>query len=182
MFSHLPNSHQWQQQAIDLLVKDLAKKGRDTRSASDLVTNNPLLLGALLLRLGYVDAAVSGSIASTSDVLRAGISGIGLKYSNDMISSCFLMQVAERSITFGDCAVNPHPNSEQLAKIAIACANTHHILTGEEPKIAMLSFSTKGSASDASIDKINSAIELVNNEAPHLKIDGELQFDAAFTP
>lgn len=182
VFANQPNQHHWRQRAVAELTQALIKKGKSPTNAATMLEKNTLLLTALLLNMGYVDGVVCGSLASTGDVLRAGIQGLGLSETGGIVTSCFLIELAERTITFGDCAVIPHPDSTQLAKIAIACAKTHRILTGEEPKVAMLSFSTKGSASDTSIHKIHEAIALFKQLEPQIKIDGELQFDAAFVP
>jgi phosphate acetyltransferase len=149
---------------------------------------NPLFFAAMLVRRGEADGCVAGAVSSSSDVLRAGIQIIGVdKQKSNLVSSYFLMTfpdmhptAAKKVFTYADCGVVPYPNSEELADIAIMTADSHRTLTQEEPIIAMLSFSTKGSAKHESIDKVTDAVKLVHQKRPDLKIDGELQFDAAF--
>jgi phosphotransacetylase len=113
-------------------------------------------------------------------VLRAGLRIVGLAPGIKTLSSAFLMLLPDgRQLTFSDCAVVPAPSAEELADIAIAAATTHLRLTGHEPVIAMLSFSTKGSAAHPDVDTVNAATALVRRRAPELRIDGELQLDAA---
>jgi phosphate acetyltransferase len=147
------------------------------------IMKDPLYFGAMMLRENLAAGAVAGSINTTSDVLRAAIQICGLQPDIDVVSSCFLMVLPKGNIlTFADCAVIPDPTPEQLASIAISSAHTHQKLTGNEPKIAMLSFSTKGSARHPLADKVIKATEIVKNLSPKFIIDGELQFDAAYLP
>ena len=132
-----------------------------------------------MVKEGMADGSVSGSTASTADVMRAGIQCIGMPEGISIVSSFFLMLFPERTFSFADCAVVPMPDANQLADIAISTADNHRKLTGEEPFVAMLSFSTKGSAEHESIDKVIEATKLVRQKRPDLNIDGELQFDAA---
>ena len=113
-----------------------------TREQAKRELENPLLLATTLVTTGYVDCGVAGSLASTAEVLKACLYGIGP--SSDLVSSVFLIDHPYRLMTYGDCAVNPKPSSEQLARIAIDSAATHEALTGDAPKVALLSFSTKG--------------------------------------
>ncbi|MBC7185826.1 MAG: phosphate acetyltransferase [Calditrichaeota bacterium] len=145
------------------------------------VMKNPLFFGAMMVRKGMADGSVAGSINTTGDVLRAALHCIGTAPGISVVSSCFEMVLPPdgRVLTFADCAVVPAPTPEQLADIAIASASTHRALTGEEPVVAMLSFSTKGSAEHELVDKVRSAVEIARSKAPHLVLDGELQADAA---
>lgn len=177
-----PEKEVWLEAAIGLHVGRRARKGVSREGAQAEVEACDLLLAALLVSVGYADAGVAGSVASSADVLRAGIRGVGLDQASGLLSSCFLMQFPDRTITFGDCAIVPDPSAEQLAQIAIASANTHKSFTGEEPKVALLSFSSKGSANHARTDKIRQALALAKELSPDLNIDGELQFDAAVLP
>ena len=144
--------------------------------------DDPVLFAALLVKLGLVDGSVAGSIATTANVIRAGLYGIGARPGRKMVSSFFLMQLAERAVTYSDCGVVPDPDTSQLAEIAISAAESHQILTGQTPKVAMLSFSTLGSADHPRVNKVRAALAMVREAKPDLCIDGELQFDAAFVP
>jgi len=163
------------------------KKGM-TKDKAKVWMQNPLFFGAMMTRFGKVDASVAGSINTTGDVLRAGIHIIGLAPGIKTVSSSFIMVIPEflgtkdKVFIFGDCAVLPNPDVEQLASIAISSARTMKELIGEEPKVAMLSFSTKGSAQHEMVDKVVEATRLVKQQVPDLQIDGELQLDAAIIP
>ncbi len=154
------------------------KKGLTIEQAREIMRRD-LFFGAMMVKEGIADGSVAGSTASTADVLRAGIQCIGMADGISIVSSFFLMVFPEKTYTFSDCGVVPGPNAEQLADIAISAADNHHKLTGEIPVVAMLSFSTKGSAKHESIDKVIEATGIAKNKRPDLKIDGELQFDAA---
>ncbi|MFZ0389030.1 MAG: phosphate acetyltransferase [Calditrichia bacterium] len=157
-------------------------KGMTSEKARETM-QNPLYYGAMMLRKNMAAGAVAGSVNTTGDVLRAAIQIVGLMPGVNVVSSCFEMVLQSGQIlTFGDCAVIPEPDAEQLASIAVSSANTHRRLVGEEPRVAMLSFSTKGSAEHPLVDKVRQATEIVREKAPDLNIDGELQFDAAYIP
>ena len=182
VFDEDPDKEVWLEKIRDLYTKRRATRQIGKLEAEVEIAANDLLLAALLVNAGYVDAGISGSLASTAEVLRAGIRGIGLAESSNLVSSCFLMQFPNKTMTFGDCGVVPDPDENQLAQIAIASARSHQLLTGEEPKVGLLSYSTKGSASHARVDKVRAAVSIAQKLKPELKIDGELQFDAAFLP
>jgi phosphate acetyltransferase len=143
---------------------------------------NPLFFGAMMVREGMADGSVAGSISTTADVLRAGIQVVGLMDGISIVSSFFLIVFPNKVYSFADCAVVPNPTAEQLADIAISTAMNHKKLTGEEPIVAMLSFSTKGSAKHEMVDKVVQATEIAKSKRPDLIIDGELQLDAAIVP
>jgi len=142
----------------------------------------PLFFGAMMVREGMADGSVAGSISTTADVLRAGIQVVGLKEGISIVSSFFLIVFPSKVYSFADCAVVPDPTAEQLADIAISTAENHKKLTGEEPIVAMLSFSTKGSAQHEMVDKVVQATKIAKQKRPDLIIDGELQLDAAIVP
>ncbi len=144
------------------------------------VLGDALFLAAALLRRGEVDAVVAGATRPTADVLRAGLRVVGLADEVTTLSSSFLLALpGGRCLTFSDCAVVPEPDAVALADIAMAAAGTHGQLTGEEVAIAMLSFSTMGSARHPRVDLVRTATELLRERQPRLLVDGELQFDAA---
>ena len=154
-------------------------KGVKPETAQETVKNT-LFYGAFMVRHGDVSGAVAGSINTTGDVMRAAIQIVGMAPGIKAVSSSFIMVMPDgREMAFGDCAVIPNPDPDQLASIAISSANTYKILVGEEPYVAMLSFSTKGSAKHEDVDKVLEALEKVKQFDPNLKVDGELQFDAA---
>ena len=162
-------------------------KGITEEQAVELM-NNPLYFGAMLVRNGKADASVAGSINTTGNVLRAAIHVLGLKEGIKVVSSCFMMTVPkyrdvhDKVFLYADGAVVPNPNPEQLASIAAATAETMVNLLGEEPRIAMLSFSTKGSAKHPDVDKVVEALQILKKTHPELKADGEFQVDAAIVP
>ena len=138
-----------------------------------------LFFGAMMVNEQMADAFVAGSTASTGDVLRAAFQCVGMPEGISIVSSFFLMIFPERVFSFADCAVVPNPDASQLADIAITTADNHKKLTGEDAYVAMLSFSTKGSAKHELIDKVIEATNIAKSKRPDLNIDGELQFDAA---
>jgi phosphotransacetylase len=142
--------------------------------------HDPFYLAAAMVDTGGADACVAGSTRATGEVIRVGIHVLGLKPDTRVLSSSFLMlTTGGASMAFADCAVVPEPDENQLADIAISTAGTYESLTGRTASVAMLSFSTKGSADHESVRRVRAATELVRLRAPWLAVDGEMQFDAA---
>lgn len=149
---------------------------------------DPLTFSCLLLKNKFADAVVAGSVYSTGDVIRNGLRIIGLPKNNNTVSSFFLFTFPaghihhNKVLAYADSGVLPNPTTEQLTDIAIQTAANYKKLTGTEPRVAFLSFSTKGSAKDETLDKVIAAYKLTKKRAPKLICEGELQFDAAFVP
>jgi len=173
-----PNKSEFTSDFVNIFYNLRKHKGISIEEARKTILSD-LFFGAMMVKEKMADGSVAGSTASTGDVLRAAIQCVGMPEGISIVSSFFLMIFPERTFSFADCAVVPDPDSEQLADIAISTADNHKKLTGEEVYVAMLSFSTKGSAVHELIDKVLDATEIVKRKRPELNIDGELQFDAA---
>lgn len=168
-----------------------AAKGLTEEQARTALKNR-LYVGAIMIETGYASGMVAGSIASTPDMLRAAFHCVGTAPGIQTASSCFLLRLrtptiaGENTLLFADCGVNPNPTAEQLAEIALSTARTHRALIGTAPRIALLSFSTRGSAKHELVDKVAKATQLARNLAakfdPEILVDGELQTDAAIVP
>jgi len=147
--------------------------------------DDPLAVAVLLVATGEADGCVAGASRPTADVIRAGLRILGTAPDVSAVSSSFVMVLADgRPVVYGDCGVLPDPDAEQLASVARSCAATHRQLCAagtvdDEPRVAMLSFGTRGSAEHPRVDKVRAATELVRAAEPSLAVDGELQFDAA---
>lgn len=159
-------------------------KGMTIEKARETVNDN-IYFGTMMVKLKDADGMVSGAVHSTGDLLRPGMQVIKTAPGVSLVSSVFVMDVPNKKygsnglMVFGDCAVNPDPDSTQLASIAIASAKTAKALCGIDPKVAMLSFSTKGSAKHELVDKVTEAVKIAHEMDPELALDGELQLDAA---
>jgi phosphate acetyltransferase len=167
------------------LLYELRKSKGMTPEQADSLVENPLYLACLLIKNGDADGEIAGAINTTSNVLRPALQIIKTRPGISVVSGAFLMFLKDttysdnRILVFADCAVMPDPSAKELAEIAIATAATTRLIVGVEPRIAMLSFSTKGSATHPRITKIVEATQWVKTLAPDLQIDGELQADAA---
>ncbi len=163
------------------------KKGITPDQAKDAMQDS-IFFAAMLVEEGVADGYVAGSEATTAHTLRPAIQIIKTAPGINVVSSYFLMVVPDKkfgvngSIIFADCAVMPDPTAEQLAEIAVCSAQNCKKLLGAEPKVAMLAFSTKGSAKHESLDKVIAATQIVKKNYPDMIIDGEIQFDAAIIP
>ncbi|WP_166416776.1 phosphate acetyltransferase [Cochlodiniinecator piscidefendens] len=159
-------------------------KGVDEAKAR-IAVSNPITYAAMLVRLGYATGTVGGAIATTSDIVRAAIQVIGKAPDAAMVSSFFLMYPPTddgRAMLYSDCGLVIDPSSEELVAIAAASAKSCEALLRQTAKIAMLSFSTKGSARHPAVSKVEAATNLLHEQFPNLSVDGELQFDSAFVP
>ena len=182
-----PKNHDKKQTYIDLLVKLRQAKGMTPEKAAVLV-EDPLYLACLMIKNGDADGEIAGAQNTTGDVLRPALQIIKTSPGVSVVSGAFIMftkttQYGKDGILiFADCAVMPNPTAQELASIAIASAQTARGIVGVEPRVAMLSFSTKGSAQHEMIDKVAEATRIAKEVAPDLLIDGELQADAALVP
>ncbi len=179
-----PKDHQKKDHYINMMVELRKSKGLTREEASKLI-EDPLYLGVLMIKNGDADGEVSGADHSTGDVLRPAFQYVKTAPGISVVSGAFIMILPDETfgengvLLFADGAVHPNPNEKELAEIAVASAHTARAIAGFEPRIAMLSFSTKGSAKNEMVDKVVNATKIAKEMAPDLQIDGELQVDAA---
>ena len=179
-----PLDHDKKDAYIDLMVELRSHKGLTRDEAARLIVD-PLYLGTLMIKNGDADGEVAGAMNATSDVLRPAFQYVKTLPGISVVSGAFIMILSDREfgndgiIVFADCAVHPDPTDRELAEIAVATAKTTRAIVGFEPRVAMLSFSTKGSASHEHVEKVVNATSYVREMAPDISVDGELQADAA---
>ncbi len=179
-----PPDHPNKEKYIDMMVEIRKKKGL-TREEAEKLIENPLYLATLMIKAGDADGEVAGAMNSTGDVLRPAFQYVKTMPGISVVSGAFIMILKDKEfgeeglMIFADCAVHPDPTERELAEIAVATARTTKAIAGFEPKVAMLSFSTKGSAKHEMVDKVVNATNIAREMEPELKIDGELQADAA---
>ncbi|MFZ2340698.1 MAG: phosphate acetyltransferase [Bacteroidales bacterium] len=179
-----PISHDKKEHYIDMMVELRKSKGLTREEAAKLI-EDPLYLGILMIKNGDADGEVSGADHATGDVLRPAFQYVKTAPGISVVSGAFIMILQDKSfgengvIVFADGAVHPDPTDRELAEIAVAAGQTARTICGFEPKIALLSFSTKGSARHEMVDKVVSATKIAKEMAPDMMIDGELQGDAA---
>ena len=179
-----PDNYDKLDEYADLMVEIRKKKGLTKDEALRLL-KDPLFLATLMIKSGDADGEVAGAENATGDVLRPAFQYVKTKPGISVVSGAFLMILKDKEfgenglIVFADCAVHPNPTASELAEIAVATGNTTRAIAGFEPRIAMLSFSTKGSAKHEMVDKVTLATKLAKEMDPSLIIDGELQADAA---
>jgi len=182
-----PKNHPKKGAYVDLMVELRKSKGLTQADAERLI-EDPLYLGALMIKAGDVDGEVAGAANATGDVLRPAFQYVKTLPGISVVSGVFFMLLKDQSfgqngiMVFADCAVHPNPTDRELAEIAVITAKTARSVGGIEPKVAMLSFSTKGSAKHEMVDKVVRATQIAREMDPGLDIDGELQADAAIIP
>lgn len=173
---------------VAIYQKRRAKENLTNEQVRDLMVKEPLYFGAMLVNMGIADGMTAGALNTTANVIRSSIKCIGTRAGIKNVSSCFLMVLpeptfgAEGALIYSDCGVIPTPTPDQLVDIGDAAADSFRQLVGEEPVVAYLSFSTKGSADDPNAKKMAAAAVALQERHPALKVDGELQGDAALIP
>lgn len=182
-----PNNNPKKDAYVELMLQLRGAKGLTQEKAEQLITD-PLYLGAVMVKAGEVDGEVAGALNATGDVLRPAFQYVKTLPGVSVVSGAFIMEIPNKSfgqdglMLFADCAVHPNPTAAELAQIAVMTGRTARAIAGIDPKVALLSFSTKGSAKHEMVDKVVEATKLAQEMAPDLQIDGELQADAAIIP
>lgn len=183
-----PATYEKTPEYIDLLVELRKNKGMTKEEATNLLMNEYMFYACVMVKAGDADGVVSGACHSTANTLKPALQIVKTKPGTKIVSAFFLMEVPNcefgenGTFVFGDCGLNQNPNPEELAAIAVSSAESFKLLVGKEPKVAMLSHSSKGSAKHADIDKVVEATRIAKEMAPQLSLDGELQADAAIVP
>ena len=174
---HDPENYDKYDEMVDAFVK--RRKGKATEEQARELLKDVNYFGTMLVYMDVVDGLISGAIHSTGDTVRPALQIVKTRPGVNLTSGAFIMLRKNDRFLFSDCAINPEPNAEQLAEIAIESARTAEIFD-IDPKVALLSFSTKGSGKGPMVDKVREATEIAKANAPELALDGELQFDIAF--
>lgn len=183
---HNPEDTDFTEKYAELLAELRKRKGVTLEMAREIVKRDPLYLGCLMIKAGHADCMVAGALSPTANVLRAAFQVLKTKPGIKTVSGAFIMLLPENCpygdqgmLVFADCAVVPDPSADELAEIAVETAKTTKNIAGLDPKVALLSFSTYGSASHEKVDKVKNALNKVHELDPELVVDGELQSDAA---
>ncbi len=182
-----PENYERMDEIVNTLVEIRKSKGITVDDAKKML-EDPLFLGVMLVKLDIADGMVSGAIHATASVLRPALQILKTDASADLVSAFFIMDCPDKTygedgvFLFADCALNQNPTSVELAGIAASSAKSFEAFVGGEAKIAMLSHSSKGSAKHADVDKVVEAVRIAKEKYPDLKVDGELQLDAAIVP
>ena len=183
-----PESYDKLEEYINLVVELRKSKGMTYDDAKKLLITNPLFFGVTMVKAKDADGMVAGAVNASADVLRPSLQILKTAPGTKLVSAFFVMVVPDCNMgengtfVFSDCGLNQNPNAEELAAIAESSAETFEMLVGKEPKVAMLSHSTLGSAKHADVDKVVEATKILRENCPDLKVEGEIQADAAIVP